>query len=256
MTHSHVISASKARVDAGWDDVPHLSPEAKVKMLAATPPHERAARSRGEPGLGAGAIYPVPIEQIEVAPFVIPPYWPRAYGLDVGWKFTAAIWGAQDPSDGTLYLYAEHKRGEAEPVVHAAAIKARGDWMRGAIDPAARNRGQMDGRCLFDEYQTQGLHLVPADNAVEAGILKVWTLLSEGRLKIFRTLGQFKNEYRKYHRKVDEETGRAKIVKKHDHILDASRYLIMTWPRVAKVQGPTRAVVRGHVGPADQIGGY
>ena len=34
------------------------------------------------------------------------------------------------------------------------------------------------------------------------------------------------------------------------------RYLWMTWPKVAKVEGPGRTVIRGHVGPADAIGGY
>ena len=40
------------------------------------------------------AVYPVPESDLIVQPFKIPAHWPRAYGLDVGWRGTAAIWGA------------------------------------------------------------------------------------------------------------------------------------------------------------------
>ena len=47
---------------------------------------------------------------------------PRAYGLDVGWNKTAAIWGARNPETGVIYLYSEYYRGQAEPQVHVEAI--------------------------------------------------------------------------------------------------------------------------------------
>ena len=50
---------SRAVIMAGWDDVPHLSEEAKMDLLKSMPPHQRDARSKGVPSLGAGAIYPV-----------------------------------------------------------------------------------------------------------------------------------------------------------------------------------------------------
>ena len=52
-----------------------------------------------------------------------------------------------------------------------AFIKERGDWIPGCIDPAAKQRSQIDGRNLLGEYRI-GLKLSMADNAVEAGILR------------------------------------------------------------------------------------
>ena len=110
----------------GWSDVPHLSEDQRREMLAALPPHQRDARSKGIPQLGSGAIYPVPESEITVSDFEIPVHWPRAYGMDVGWNRTAAAFGALDRDSDILYIYSEHYRGQAEPSIHAQAIKARG----------------------------------------------------------------------------------------------------------------------------------
>src|SRR5690606_3895240 len=127
---------------------------------------------------GAGAIYPIPVDEIIVDPFPIPAWWPRVYGLDVGWRRTAAVWLAWDRENDLLYGYTEHYRGQAEPSIHANAIKARGDWIPGVIDPAARGRQQADGQQLITSYRELGLKLTPADSAVEAGIYEVWERLS------------------------------------------------------------------------------
>lgn len=230
------ISESRYTVNAGWDDVPHLDEATKRELLEGTPPHLREARSKGVPSLGSGAIYPIPLEEVECAPFAIPAYWPRCYGFDVGWNRTAAVWVAKDPSEDVMYAYAEHYRGQAEPVVHAEAIKARGGWIAGAIDPASRGRAQLDGRQLLASYQALGLNLVMANNAVEAGIYEVWSRLSTGRLRIFSTLQNLKAEYRLYRR---DEKG--KIVKSNDHLLDAKRYAVMTFNEIAAVKPVDRA---------------
>ncbi len=221
--------AGRAIVMCGWDDVPHLDEEAKRQMLAKLPPHQRDARTKGVPSLGAGAIYPVPEEDIVVDPFEIPAHWRRAYGLDVGWNRTAAIFGALDPDADILYIYSEHYRGQAEPSIHAEAIKARGEWMQGAIDPASRGRSQTDGEQLFSMYEDLGLHLHLAENAVEAGIYEVWQRLSTGRLKVFRSCGNWLSEYRIYRR-----DDKGKVVKTNDHAMDGTRYLVMTGLGVAR----------------------
>lgn len=245
---------SKYVVQAGWDDVPHLSESQKAKLLDGIHPHMRDARTKGIPKLGAGAIYPIPEEDVVVQPFVIPKMWPRAYGFDVGWNRTAAIWAAIDNTskNPTVYLYSEHYRGHAEPEVHAAAIKDRGPWIPGAIDPGAKISGQKDGEKLLELYQQQGLILRKADNAVESGIQAVYSLLSRGQLKVFSSLHNFLNEYRIYRR---DEKG--KIVKEHDHLMDALRYLIMTGLRVAKVQpegAPSQFALDDLLGVDDDTG--
>jgi phage terminase large subunit-like protein len=212
--------STKYVVMATWDDAPHLTEEAKKELWASIPPFQRDARSKGVPQLGAGAIYPVPESDLLVEPFVIPPFWPQGYGMDVGWNCTAAVFGALDKDHGTLYLTDEYKRNQSEPAIHTAAIKARGDWLPGFIDPASRGRGQKDGSQLLTDYRQLGLKLQLADNGVESGLYSVWNRMSTGRLKVFRNMQNWLAEFRLYRR---DERGR--VVKENDHLMDATRYL-------------------------------
>lgn len=209
-----------------WYDVPHLSADQIAKMLEATPENMRAARSLGDPTVGDGLIYPLPLDQVVIDDFKLPKYFPRAYGMDVGWNATAAIFGAWDRDNDIIYIYSEYKQGKSDPLIHAAGIRARGTWMRGAIDPASRMSGQADGNKLFETYSKSvergggGLKLILATNAVESGIFNVWERLQTGRLKIFKSCNQLTREYCLYHRKD------GKIVKTNDHLLDSLRYLV------------------------------
>lgn len=211
---------SKFVVMATWDDAPHLDEASKKELWKSIPPFQRDARSKGIPQLGSGAIYPVPESDLLVAPFPIPPHWTQGYALDVGWNFTAALWGAHDREKDTLYLVDGFKRSHAEPSVHVHAIKARGEWIPGFIDPASRGRGQADGRQLFHDYTQLGLKLSVADNGVESGLLSVWTRMTTGRLKVFQNLGGWLEEFRLYRR---NEKGA--VVKDNDHYMDDTRYL-------------------------------
>src|SRR5579884_2095097 len=95
---------SRYVVQAGWDHAPHLSEEAKADLLSAIPPHEREARRNGTPTLGSGKIYDVPEEVFVIDDFPIPAHWYQAYGLDVGWNRTAAIWVAEDRDADIAYF--------------------------------------------------------------------------------------------------------------------------------------------------------
>lgn len=218
-----------------WDDSPHLSEESKKALYDSIPPAQRDARTKGVPQIGAGAIYPIPEEDILCEPFDIPAWYRKAYGFDVGWQRTAALWGAIDPDEDVLYCYSEYYQGQAEPETHVQGIKARGEWVPGAADPASRIGSQKDGEKLFDVYRKLGLNLVQADNAVEAGTLDVWHRLLSGRLKIFSTLTNFRSEFRIYRR---DEKGR--VVKKNDHLQDCLRYLVRTGIGIAAQPPPDR----------------
>jgi hypothetical protein len=222
---------SKWAIQIDWDDVPHLSDNDKAELISSIPPHQRDARSKGIPALGSGVIYPVVEDSWIVDPFEIPLHWPRAFALDVGWNRTAALWGAWNRDSDTIYLYDEYYVAEAPPQVHADAIRGRGDWIPGVIDPASRGRSQVDGRALIDEYRSMRLDVSPANNEVEAGIFAVYRRLQSSRLKAFSTLQNLRSERRLYRR---DEKGR--IVKERDHLMDTERYLIMS--------GMGRAVTR------------
>jgi phage terminase large subunit-like protein len=220
---------SKYLLKMTWDDVPHLAPAVKAELLAAIPAYQREARSRGIPVLGSGVVYPVSEDTYLVDPFELPKHWKRCYGLDVGWNRTAGIWGAYNPETAGWTLYHEYYGSHDEPSVHASAIKAPGSWVPGVIDPAARGRSQADGRSLLATYTDLGLQLSVAQNAVEAGIYQVWERLSQGRLQVFRTLPHWRKEARLYRR--DE---RGHVVKTDDHLMDATRYLVLSGLEVAR----------------------
>ena len=205
-----------------WDDAPHLDEATKVEMLSRLPPWQRMSRSKGIPSLGSGVIYAVDPEDYTIDPFEIPANWLRFAGMDVGWKRTAAAFFAINPEDNTLYIIGEHYRGEAEPVIHAEAIKTHGK-VPIAIDSAAHGRSQIDGEQLFKLYEELGLELHNADKAIETGLSTVWSMLSFGKLKIFKNCTNLLSEMKTYRR-----DDKGKIVKSNDHLCDAMRYGVMT----------------------------
>ncbi len=224
---------SKTVITCTWDEVPHLTAQSKEDMLKSYPPHMRDARSKGLPMLGSGAIYPIPETEITVQDFAIPPHWRKCFGMDPGWNFTAAAWLAQDPDTLQIYLYSCIKQEKNIPAAHASAVKARGAWIPGVIDPAAAGHGQTDGKRMVDLYTAEGLVLAFADNAVEAGLHRCWELLASGQLKVFASCLPFFQEYRNYCR---DEKG--KVVKRDDHVMDAFRYAVMSGLNIARNQAP------------------
>lgn len=226
---------SRFVVAATWDDAPHLTPAQRAELWDSIPIYQRDARSKGIPQLGSGAIYQVPESSIQVPDFEIPKHWAKAYALDAAQSGpTAAVWGAHDREAGIIYIYSVYKREQAEPAIHAAAVKARGDWIPGVGDVAGIVNS--DGEQFIDIYRKLGLNIVLADKGVESGVQEVWELLSAGKLKVFASCGQWFEEFRLYRR---DEKGR--IVKANDHLMDATRYLIKTGIKRAKT--PTKGIV-------------
>lgn len=233
-----------AVVNAGWDDVPHLTAKKKREMLASTPAYLREARSKGIPAIGEGAIYPYKWEDISCPPFKIPDYYKRFYGLDVGDARTAALFGALDPDQGIIYFYSEYYAGSLPVLNHANSLKSRGPWIKGAVDPASRAASVVDGRRVFTEYRKHGCLLTIADNSVEHGLNLVNTHIQGGTIKFFRTLHHTKGEMQYYRRERKETTGEIKIKKINDHLMDAMRYAVVTGLRLARVKPVDNPVVQ------------
>lgn len=238
----------KAIIQAGWDDAPWLDEDEKNKILDASEPHLRETRRTGVPSMGSGNVYPLTLESMMVEPFPIPNHFKKLYALDVGWNRTAVLWGAIDPNTDTLYLYDEHYVQQQPPAVHAHAIRSRGEWIPGVIDPASKGKSQGNGEMLFQTYRDLGLHITEADNAVEPGIQLVWQRMAGGKLKVFNTLYNFAKEYVLYRR---DDKGR--IVKEKDHLMDDLRYLVASINKAKSIQqivntpqysGPTRYNIR------------
>ena len=213
----------EAVVQIGMRDVPHISAEERERILGKLPQHQRKAREYGIPSLGAGAIYPFDEEAITFHAFEYPRHWVRGYGFDVGWKATAAVFCAYDRDQDIVRVIDEYKAGENLPAVHASAIKARGDWQPGVIDPASKGHSPNDGKRLVDLYRKEGMQIKLAERQQrEAGILECVNRFSTGRLLIAEHCVKTLAELRVYRR---NEKGQ--VVKKKDHLMDAMRYRVL-----------------------------
>lgn len=220
--------SGRAYISCAQDEVPHLTDEERSRLIANAAKHEREARKTGIPSIGAGKIYPYEESSFVIPPLVggIPRHWPRVYGLDVGLRMTAALWLAHDRDTDIVYGYSEHYMGETLPPIHAQAIKARGVYIPGMIDPSARNRNPADAQRLMDIYTDKekglGLRLRKAENTVWTGITECQNRIETGRFKLYNTCTYFITEFRLYRR---DKNG--KIVKQKDHLMDAWRYAMM-----------------------------
>lgn len=218
--------SSRTFVLCGWEDVPHITEAEKRERLANTLAYEREARTRGIPSVGRGRIFTVEEEFFVVRPFAIPPSWPVIYGADFGFGAegdentgTAVVWGAWDRTSDTCYLFDEYFRHQAPPAVHATAVKARGEWMQGVGDYSGKT---MEGEKTIDLYKQLGLKIINADKSVYAGLQLMTQMLNEGRLRVFSSCQKWLEEYRLY-----SFNERQEVIKQRDHLMDATRYLLM-----------------------------
>lgn len=218
-----------------WDDVPHITEREKKRMIAAYQPHEREARSKGIPSVGASKVYPVEESRIIIDPIHIPDHWLRGYAVDPGWNQTAAIWFAYDEREDVVYITDEYKVSGKLPIEHGAIFqrKAQG-WMPGVIDPAGKGLRITKGeKSMLDEYREMGLDLYLAKNDVEPGILNVLNRMTTGRFKVFSTCQRWLEEFRIYRRNEQGKVHKDRK-KSMDDLMDATRYAIMSGIRYAE----------------------
>jgi phage terminase large subunit-like protein len=227
----------RADVNMTIEDAEHIPQEERARIIASFPAHEREARAKGIPILGSGRIFPVPEDDIKVAPFQIPEHWPRINGLDFGWDHpTAAVQCAWDRDADVLYVTRAHRLKEAVPLVHAATVKAWGEWVPTAWPHDGLQHDKGSGEQLAEQYRKAGLLMLKerathppkpgqpegsGGNSVEAGLLDMLERMMTGRFKVFSNLDDWFEEFRLYHRKDGQ------IVKLMDDLISATRYALM-----------------------------
>lgn len=219
----------RATVRMGIADAEHYTAEQRERIIASYPEHERQARAEGIPMLGEGAVFPIARSKVEYESFAVPKHWPRICGLDFGWDHpTAAAWLAWDRDGDVVYVYDCYAVSRETPVVHAAAIKARGAWIPCAWPHDGLQHDKGSGEQLAQQYRDQGVAMLPeratfadGSNGLEAGVMDMLERMQTGRLKFGSHLGPLWDEFSTYHR----DNGR--IVREHDDILSAVRYGIM-----------------------------
>jgi hypothetical protein len=246
---------SRWAVNATWDDVPHLTEAQKKALWDAIPAHQRKARAQGIPVLGSGLIFPVDEEEIKVAPFQMPVYWPKIGGMDFGWDHPfGAVELTFDPEGDVVYVTKAYRARQETPILHVAALKAWGNWIPWAWPHDGLQHDKGSGEQLAKQYESHGLNMLgnratfsDGSNGVEAGVMEMLDRMQTGRLKVFANLAEWFEEFRLYHRKD------GKIVKEADDLLAATRYGIMMLrhallPPALRSENRKKAVARNPLG--------
>lgn len=189
-----------------------------------------------------GMVYPE-FATTFIDPFEIPKDWERFVALDHGLRNpTAVVFGAIDPKQGIAYIYDEYYKPNALVPEHAEKIRPKveeipmGRLRFMIADPSIRNKSDpINGKSVQSLYSEYGLFFQPANNDVEAGILRVNSYIERGKLKIFNNCINLRKEGIGYkfpelsmdalNKNLDERP-----IKAHDHIMDALRYALMRLP--------------------------
>lgn len=191
-----------------------------------------------------GAVYPnignaiIPAQRVSDK-------WERGVAIDVGLRNpTALLIAAIDEQKGEVHIFREYYKANTLVPEHAKNIKTileeekvtAGNTRFMVIDPAAGNKTDpINGKSIQGLYQEYGLYFAPANNSLDAGILKVNAYIELKKLKIHDTCPNLIRELQNYQYPDIEAEGKdrplkEKPIKHNDHAADALRYLLMRLP--------------------------
>ncbi len=230
-------SSSMAMVRATWADAPHLNDAMKEAILSQYPPYQRDMRSKGEPLMGSGLIFPINTDDIMVDPFAIPEHWFVINGMDFGWDHPQAhvqlVW---DRESDIYYVVNAWKRERTQPYEAWHILKPWAQDVPIAWPQDGLQHKQQLGKEAIQQktlYEAEGFNMLnewatweDGGNGVWVGIMELTNLMTTGRLKIFSNLHDLFMEIRQYHTKT-LANGKIEIVKVLDDLLDALRYAYM-----------------------------
>jgi len=218
------------------DDAEHYTPKQRADIIAGYPEHEREARAKGIPVLGSGRIFPVTDESISIDPIPIPKHWPQINGLDFGWDHPQACVNlAWDRDSDIVYICKTYKKSQTTPEVAAITIRNWGSWVPTAWPHDGYQHDKGSGKELASQYRAAKVNMLQEHAThkeggfgVEAGLMEMLDRMKSGRLKVFRILTEWFDEFRLYHRQD------GKVVKEFDDLMSATRIGMMML-RFAKV---------------------
>ena len=151
-----------------------------------------------------------------------------------------------DRDADVVYVTKAHRVSRETPIFHAAALRGWGKELQWAW-PRDGRRETLEGAgiALADQYRKQGLQMLP-DHAqfedgsvsVEAGLMLMLDRMRAGKLKVYRHLNDWFEEFRLYHRKD------GKVVKEGDDLMAATRYglMMLRYARCTKGYGFSRPI--------------
>ena len=258
---------SRKFIPARLDDNPYLSEDGRYEqMLKALPDVQRRQLLEGNWEITEGAAFTEFDPNVHVViPFEIPVGWERIKGIDYGYASeSACVWGAVDPTDGTLIIYRELYQKNLTGVDLAQVITNMEVYdpysVQGVLDTAAWARTGTTGPTVGETLQRAGHKLRRADKNRSQGKIQVHEYLKvqqsgRPRLQIFNTCPNLIRELTG----IPLDKSNPEDVDTHapDHAYDALRYLIMSRPRLSDPYSQIRNLhLQQAYTPSDSTFGY
>jgi phage terminase large subunit-like protein len=223
-------SGRRVVVQMTLDEATQYSEADRASIVSSYLPHELECRAKGVPFLGSGRVFDTTEASIACEPFTPPEWWPRLNALDFGWDHpTAAIKSCHDRDSDIIYIMDVWRKSNSIPSLTASKVKSWGKEVPVAWPHDGLQHDKGSGKQLAQIYREEGLEMISvhaqfADDrgfGLEAGVLEMIQRFHTGRLKVFRHLHEWFEEYREYHRKDGV------IVKERDDLMAATRYGMM-----------------------------
>ena len=258
---------SRKFIPARLDDNPYLSEDGRYEqMLKALPDVQRRQLLEGNWEITEGAAFTEFDPNVHVViPFEIPIGWERIKGIDYGYASeSACVWGAVDPTDGTLIIYRELYQKNLTGVDLAQVITNMEVYdpysVQGVLDTAAWARTGTTGPTVGETLQRAGHKLRRADKNRIQGKIQIHEYLRvqqsrRPRLQIFNTCPNLIRELTG----IPLDKSNPEDVDTHapDHAYDALRYLIMSRPRLSDPYSQIRNLhLQQAYTPSDSTFGY
>lgn len=185
-------------------------------------------------------VYPSFADHI-IPSFEIPERWERVYGVDFGLRHpTVLLSAAIDPVEGMVHVFEEYYQSEKSVPYHAEKMneefhKVPAGLIRFiAADPAGKRRSEHDMRSTYDHYAEYNIFFKMGLNKIEDGILKVYSYLDMGKLKIHANCVNTIRECINYKFKEASLDSSKPLDEKpkdiDNHTCDALRYIIAELP--------------------------
>ena len=254
-------------IPARLQDNPFLALDGRYeKMLKALPPTQRQQLLEGNWDVAEGAAFTEFLPHLHViTPFEIPLSWERIKGIDYGYASeSACIWGAVDPSDGTLIIYRElYRKGllGTELAEMITDMEMQDPFsVQGVLDTACWSRTGTTGPTIGETLQRAGHKLRRADKNRIQGKIQIHEYLKvmqsgRPRIQIFNTCPNLIRELQSI--PLDKRNPEDVDTHAPDHAYDALRYLIMARPRINDTMSQMRQLSRErHFQPVDSTFGY
>ncbi len=254
-------------IPARLDDNPYLAKDGRYEeMLKALPATQRRQLLEGNWDVNEGAAFTeFEVDKHVVTPFEIPISWERIKGIDYGYASeSSCIWGAVDPSDGTLIIYRElYQKGltGVDLGERITQMELSDPYsVQGVLDTAAWARTGTTGPTVGESLVRAGHKLRRADKNRIQGKIQIHEYLKvqqsgRPRLQILNTCPNLIRELQS----IPLDRSNPEDVDTHapDHAYDALRYLIMSRPRIQDTFSRIRNLhMEQAYTPADSDFGY